>query len=113
MNRGLAAINNIGLGGLNVHILFEPNPKSDVVDKHNIVEDIPRIINICGRTEEGVKYIIDFIQNNPDKISREFLALLAEPMKFKPMINSSGFPFRGINEYRFPSSLPTVSAYAT
>ena len=93
---GLAAINNFGVGGVNVHILVEPNYKTESNDNLKIAENIPRIVNICGRTEEAVRNIMDFIENNPNKVTREFLALLSDTMKYKPNVNSAGFPFRGI-----------------
>ena len=92
---GLAAVNNFGVGGVNVHILVEPNYKTETKDNLKIAEEIPRIVNICGRTEEAVRHVMDFIQNNPDKVTRDFLALLTDTMKYKPSVTSAGFPFRG------------------
>ena len=92
---GLAAVNNFGVGGVNVHILVEPNYKTETKDNLKIAEEIPRIVNICGRTEEAVRHVMDFIENNPNKVTREFLALLADTMKYKPTVNSAGLPFKG------------------
>ena len=91
----MAGINNFGVGGVNVHILVEPNYKTEAKDNLKIVEEIPRIVNICGRTEEAVRHVMDFIENNPNKVTREFLALLSDTMKYTPSINSAGLPFRG------------------
>jgi hypothetical protein len=91
----MAAINNFGIGGVNNHVILDPNNKLLTKDSFNIAENIPRIINICGRTEDAVRYIFDFIENNPDKVSRDFLALLTDVMKNTPNVNSAGFPFRG------------------
>ncbi|CAG2101714.1 unnamed protein product, partial [Medioppia subpectinata] len=92
---GLAAVNNFGLGGANAHVLLEPNPKVGTSDGFLIAETIPRIVNICGRTEDAVKYVMDFIQNNPKRVTNDFLALLAPIMRTTPDVNSSGMPFRG------------------
>ena len=92
---GLAAVNNFGLGGVNVHILLEPNYKTETKDNLKIAEQIPRIVNICGRTEEAVKHVMDFIEKTPEKITRDFLALLTDTMKYTSSINSAGFPYRG------------------
>ena len=92
----MAGINNFGVGGVNVHILVEPNYKTFSENNFKIVDDIPRMVLICGRTQEAVKHIMDFIENNPDKVTREFLALLAGTMKYTPNVNSAGFPFKGI-----------------
>ncbi|CAG2104159.1 unnamed protein product, partial [Medioppia subpectinata] len=79
---GLAAVNNFGIGGANAHVLLEPNPKVGTSDGLRIAETIPRIVNICGRTEDA-------------RVTNDFLALLANAMKYTPNIHSSGMPFRG------------------
>ncbi|CAG2115234.1 unnamed protein product [Medioppia subpectinata] len=100
---GLAAVNNFGIGGANAHVLFEPNHKLGTSDGLKIAETIPRIVNICGRTEDAVKYVMDFIQNNPKRVTNDFLALLAPVMRFTPDINSAGMPFRGsLGPFPFP-----------
>jgi hypothetical protein len=40
--------------------------------------------------------MFDFIEKNPNKITRDFLALITDTMKTTPTLNSSGFPFRGL-----------------
>jgi hypothetical protein len=60
-----------------------------------IIDKIPRLVNLCGRTEDALKHLFDFIEKNSNKITRDFLALLSDTMKVKPMLNSSGFPYRG------------------
>ena len=96
----MAGINNFGAGGANCHVLVEPNYKIGSDDNLRIVEEIPRIVNICGRTEEAVRHVMDFIENNPNKVTREFLALLADTMKYKPTVNSAGLPFKGKINFR-------------
>ncbi|CAG2120699.1 unnamed protein product, partial [Medioppia subpectinata] len=91
----MAAVNNFGIAGSNVHVLLEPNPKVGTSDGLKIAETIPRIVNICGRTEDAVKYVMDFIQYNPKKVTNDFLALLAQTMRYTPNVNSAGFPYRG------------------
>ena len=91
----MAAINNFGIGGVNSHLILDPNYKLSTKDNFHIVEDIPRIVNICGRTEDAIGHIFNFIENNPDRVSRDFLALLIDVMKNVPTVNSAGFPFRG------------------
>ena len=93
---GLAAINNSGIGGANAHVLLEPNYKLLSSDGLRIAQTIPRIVNICGRTQQSVKHIMDFIENNPKKITNHFLALLGQTMKYTPNVNSSGMPHRGL-----------------
>ena len=96
--KGIAALNNFGLGGVNGHVLLEPNYKKTNEDSFDIATKIPRIINICCRTEEALNQMFDFIEKNPNKISRDFLALLTDTMKSRPNVRSSGFPYRGIKQ---------------
>ena len=91
----MAAVNNFGIGGVNVNVLIEPNYKLSNEDNFKICENIPRIVNICGRTEEAVRHVFSYIENNPQKITRDFLALLGDTMKNEPSVNSAGLPFRG------------------
>ena len=60
-----------------------------------IAEDIPRIVNICCRSEEALSEMFDFIENNPNKVTCHFLALLTDTMKTEHLVNSTGFPIRG------------------
>ena len=101
----MAAVNNFGVGGVNVHILVEPNYKTETKDNMKIAGKIPRIVNICGRTEEAVRHVMDFIENNPNKVTRDFLSLLTDTMKYKATINSTGFPFKGITIWEIVKSL--------
>jgi hypothetical protein len=78
--------------------LLEPNYKELDKDSYRIVDKIPRLVNVCARNEESLKELFDFIEKNPNKITRDFLALITDTMKIKPILNSSGFPFRGLNE---------------
>jgi acyl transferase domain-containing protein len=92
---GIAGVNNFGLGGVNVHVLLEPNYKESDENLLKIAEKIPRLINLCARNQESLNQLFDFIENNPNKITRDFLALITDTMKMKPLLNSSGFPLRG------------------
>ena len=97
MNLGIAGINNFGVGGVNAHVLVEPNYKTISEDNDKIADTIPRLIHICARTEEGFNSMCKWIEENPKKVTREFLNLLVEPMNVKLTINSPGFPIRGKN----------------
>ena len=92
---GIASVNNIGVGGVNANALLEPNYKTAEEDCLKIADTIPRIVNICGRTEESFHQTCNWIENNPQKVTRDFLALLSDTMKYSAVINSSGFPYRG------------------
>jgi acyl transferase domain-containing protein len=88
-------VNSFGVGGVNGHALLEPNYKESDENSLKIADKIPRLINACARTEESLKSLFDFIENNPEKVTRDFLALITDIMKVKPSLNSAGFPNRG------------------
>ena len=104
-------MNNFGVGGVNASVLLEPNYKLADDDSLKIAETIPRIVNICSRTEQALNHLFDFIQNNPNKVTRDFLALLADTMRLKPSLNSSGMPYRGDNYKLFVTSKLIKSNY--
>ena len=89
------AINSFGVGGANAHAIVQANKKEITNQSLLIADKIPRLINFCGRTQDGVDYVFDFIEKNPKKITQDFLALLNEPAKYTQNLNSSGFPYRG------------------
>ncbi len=88
-------MNSFGVGGVNGHALLKPNYKKPDKNLSKIVDKIPRLINICCRNEETLNAFYSFIENNPNKITQDFLALLSDVMKIKPSLNSAGFPYRG------------------
>lgn len=76
---GLIGINSFGFGGVNVHVILKAFNKLANQDNSQIVEgQVPRIVLLAGRTPECCQYIIDWIRENPHKVTREFLALLNE-----------------------------------
>ena len=92
---GIAGVNNFGVGGVNAHVLLEPNYKTRSEDSHKIADVIPRIVNICCRTEEAFNELCKWIEDNPQKVNRDFLALLAETMRVELSLKSTGKPYRG------------------
>ena len=70
------AINSFGMGGTNAHLLIRPEPFKP--DNNQVGGGVPRLITVNGRTESSVQYLLDFIDQNPDKISNDFLTLLDE-----------------------------------
>ncbi len=76
--------------------MLAPNYKESDENSLKIADKIPRLVNLCARNEALLKELFDFIENNPNKITRDFLALINDTMKIKPSLNSTGFPNRGL-----------------
>ena len=93
------------MGGVNATALLEPNYKKSNTNALKIADKIPRLVNICGRTQESLNQMFDFIEKNPNKITQDFLALISDTMKVKPSINSTGFPFRGLFSLKIKNKL--------
>lgn len=60
-----------------------------------IADPIPRLVNVCGRTEEAIEHIFEFIEKNPKRAHCDFFALLNDAMKTAPIRGSGNFPHRG------------------
>ena len=91
-------MNNVGVGGVNANVLLEPNYKMADMDSHRIADTLPRIVNLCCRTEEAFHQMCKWFEDNQEKVTRDFLALFTDTMKYNPTINSAGFPYRGLIE---------------
>ena len=90
-------------------MLLEPNYKTKSDDNNKIVDTIPRIVNICCRTEDGFNHMCKWIEENPEKVSRDFLALLAGTMRVEPSLNSSGMPYRGMNSFEWKFNFKSLN----
>lgn len=88
----IVPVNSFGFGGVNVHILLKPHQKEITEESYKIIETIPRLIPVCGRTEESVNNIFDFLEQNPKKLTRDLLALLND---ISQTTESSGMNYRG------------------
>ena len=102
----LIGVNSFGVGGVNAHVLLRMNPKAGPEDGEgqengdspslwDIASPIPRLVTACGRTEEAVGAIFDFIERHPEKAHADFLALLNDAMKTSNIRGSGNFPHRG------------------
>lgn len=78
-DEGLLGINSFGFGGVNVHVILRAFNKIAAADNNIIVDQdskVPRLVLFAGRTQEACQYIVDWIKQNPHKVTRDFLALL-------------------------------------
>ena len=99
---GIAAVNSFGFGGVNVHVILKSNDKEMTEESKQVIpKGYPRLVTMCGRTEEAVNYVLDFVEKNPDKVSREFLSLISDISKTSA---SSGMSYRGFMNLREKAS---------
>ncbi|XP_050503912.1 fatty acid synthase-like [Diabrotica virgifera virgifera] len=84
---GLMAASSFGICGANAHVVLKPSPLVKHVTKTDAKFD--RLVQVSGRTENGINRILDEIERNAD--DDEFLSLLDEVFKQ----NVDGFEYRG------------------
>ncbi|VVC27330.1 Hypothetical protein CINCED_3A023543 [Cinara cedri] len=83
---GYVAVNSFGFGGANAHVLLKSNPKQKI---DPIMNDIPRLICVSGRTDEAVNNMLKKISQTP--LDDEFVALVHDIHAN----NINGHGFRG------------------
>ncbi|XP_063817309.1 fatty acid synthase [Pseudophryne corroboree] len=54
---GIVGINSFGFGGSNVHVILRPNTKKLTSSEGTL--SLPRLVQVCGRTQEAVEYLIE------------------------------------------------------
>ncbi|KAF5283102.1 hypothetical protein FQA39_LY17409 [Lamprigera yunnana] len=100
----LAAVNNFGFGGVNVHILLKRNKKLKI--SNGLPEDdLPRLVCFSGRTHESIESIWNDLNNRP--LDHEHIRLLNEVFS-KPIM---GHPYRGFSIISKKEELFRSSAY--
>lgn len=67
------AINSFGFGGANAHALFSRNEKQKFRNGTPL-DDLPRLVNWAGRTEDGVNHVLNALESKP--LDGEFIGLL-------------------------------------
>lgn len=83
------AINSFGFGGANAHALFKRTSKVKV--KHGIPDDdIPRLVNWSGRSEEAITTVLDALESQ--SLDAEFVGLLHDIQSNEtPNFNHRGY----------------------
>ncbi|XP_053214393.1 fatty acid synthase-like [Panonychus citri] len=86
-------INSFGFGGVNTTFILQANSKR--IEKTDLIlssNKVPRLVNFCNRTYEGLETIVNFIEEQKGSLTKYTLALLDNMSKIKP---STGFDHRG------------------
>ncbi|PIO30632.1 hypothetical protein AB205_0176740, partial [Aquarana catesbeiana] len=84
---GIVGINSFGFGGSNVHVILRPNKKKLSSTESSL--PLPRLVQVCGRTQEAVEALIEKSRN------------LASDASLVNLLNSisgippSAMPYRG------------------
>lgn len=82
------AINSFGFGGANAHALLSRNKKTKI--RNGIpADDLPRLVNWAGRTEQAVNHMLDELESRP--LDAEYVALLHNIQKEE----TPGYIYRG------------------
>ena len=81
----LVGMNNFGFGGSNIHVIVKAPKIKAKPDNNKIVGNIPRLVNICGRNEQTIKYFFDSLFETPEKITRDLLSLINDISKSSPV----------------------------
>lgn len=88
----IVAINSFGFGGVNVNVLLRAHQKDVTEESFDIVADIPRLIPVFGRTEQSVHFLLDFLERNPKRLTRDLLSLLNDiSLNTESEINYRGY----------------------
>lgn len=90
-NGDIIPCDSFGFGGVNVHAIMSANPKRISSSNYLIADDVPRIINFCNRTKEGINETFNYYEKNVNKISQDELKLVHDVSKIDPLI---GMKFR-------------------
>uniref|UniRef100_A0A674MU67 Fatty acid synthase n=1 Tax=Takifugu rubripes TaxID=31033 RepID=A0A674MU67_TAKRU len=84
---GIVGVNSFGFGGSNVHVILRPPRKA--ADTNTGPRELPRVLQACGRTETGVK---SMLQKGKECGSDDnFLSLLNDVSG----ISTANMPYRG------------------
>ncbi|XP_055326066.1 fatty acid synthase-like [Sitodiplosis mosellana] len=73
LNGDKIAINSFGFGGANAHALLSMNPKNKI-NGGAPLDNIPRLVNWAGRTEEAVNAMLNTLESQP--LDAEYIGLL-------------------------------------
>ncbi|XP_053201749.1 LOW QUALITY PROTEIN: fatty acid synthase-like [Panonychus citri] len=82
----IISLNCFGFGGANVHVILRGHNVQSSADEFNLtLSKLPRLVNIPGRSVEGIKHVQNYLESSVNKLTRSFLDLLNEYSKTRKM----------------------------
>jgi len=75
-NDEVIPLNCFGFGGSNVHLIFRNHKYRLSSDNYKICTPIPRLVIVCGRSEDTLNHLLDHLPRNRDYLTKDFLSLL-------------------------------------
>ena len=95
----MVGLNCFGFGGVNVHVIVRGDSRDPSPEDQNVFEGIPRLVLMCGRSEQTLNHFFKQLLKRPEKLSRDYLSLLSDISKTSPYKNPNtayqGMSFRG------------------
>ncbi|XP_054157438.1 fatty acid synthase-like [Oppia nitens] len=85
----LIGLNNFGFGGSNAHLILRSPKLKASVDNAVVVDKYPRLVQICGRNEEAVRYFFSRLFEKPKSVTRDTLYLVNKLSKSTPFDDKS------------------------
>ena len=86
----LIVVNSFGFGGSNVTMIVRSSKIKPSIDNNIIVDEIPRLILMCGRNEKTLSDSFKTLLKSPNKITRDCLALINDVSKISPFKTNNG-----------------------
>uniref|UniRef100_T1K1R7 Uncharacterized protein n=1 Tax=Tetranychus urticae TaxID=32264 RepID=T1K1R7_TETUR len=82
----IISLNCFGFGGANVHVILKGHNKKSSPDDYAItLPGLPRLINIAGRSNDGVHFIQNFLEKSQRLLTKPFLGLFNQYSKTRRM----------------------------
>ena len=94
-NGKLVGLNCFGFGGVNVHVIVKAESREPSKENLDIFGEYPRLVLMCGRTEDGLTAFLNKVTRTPKMLTRDYLALVNNVSKTSAF-NEEALGYRGM-----------------